>query len=179
MLNQDVYLRRAAKSVRMRFFFFLLNVLAVSKMASGFAPRTLVLRRPPSRTMTTLGAIRERKNGLLPGEERKPDNAIKKFIKSTTREGGSGGSNAGFALLSLFFIANVAETFLNAKYNLWPDLKTEWNYSGTNEAICAEYKAKKGTGGAGCSELNLQQVKQRKAGAKMTGDVPPPIFPTI
>mmetsp|Transcript_33867 Transcript_33867/g.58111 ORF Transcript_33867/g.58111 Transcript_33867/m.58111 type:complete len:166 (-) Transcript_33867:629-1126(-) len=39
---------------------------------------------------------------------------------------------------SAFFILNVAESAINDQFNLWPELKGEWNYSGSNDAICAK-----------------------------------------
>ena len=41
---------------------------------------------------------------------------------------------------SALFIANVAESAINDQFNLWPELKKvdSWNYSGSNDAICAK-----------------------------------------
>mmetsp|Transcript_32708 Transcript_32708/g.75663 ORF Transcript_32708/g.75663 Transcript_32708/m.75663 type:complete len:209 (+) Transcript_32708:53-679(+) len=73
-------------------------------------------------------------------------------------------STYGSLAAGLFLVANIAETALNAQFNLWPDLKQEWNYSGNNDAICAKLKIDKPSeydSYALCSETNLKAIKPR------------------
>ena len=54
----------------------------------------------------------------------------------------------------------------NDQFNFWPELKTEWNYSGSNDAICREMESK-GESSQLCSEENRiaaqQKLVQKKA----------------
>ena len=64
--------------------------------------------------------------------------------------------------LCLFFLANVAESYLNDKYNFWPELKTEWNYSGSNDEICRQMAAK-GESSELCSDSNRAAAQAKLA----------------
>lgn len=64
--------------------------------------------------------------------------------------------------VALFFLANVLESFLNAQFNLFPQWKSEWNYSGNNDKICAELKAQDPDKEyALCTDFNLSRIKPR------------------
>ncbi len=73
--------------------------------------------------------------------------------------------NIFFGLVGAGFIGLELETLLNgqSKGQLFPELYTPWNYSGSNDAICAEEKAKgivrTGTGirSGLCSEYNQKR----------------------
>ena len=70
--------------------------------------------------------------------------------------------SAVIALLSSFFLLNVLETAVNEKLNLWPELKTQWNYSGSNDAICKEMAAK-GESSELCSDANRAAAQAKLA----------------
>lgn len=63
--------------------------------------------------------------------------------------------------VALFFLANVIESFLNAQYHMFPELGAEWNYSGNNDKVCAELKAK-GKESPICSDFNLKKVTGKR-----------------
>merc|ERR1719198_702951 len=83
--------------------------------------------------------------------------------------------NIGFAVAGAAFIGLELETFLNgqSKGALFPELYTPWNYSGSNDAICAEEKAKgivrEGTGikSGLCSDYNLKKNEGVKSRVQM------------
>ena len=90
--------------------------------------------------------------------------------------------NIFFALVGAVFIGLELETLLNGqtKGKLFPELYTPWNYSGSNDAICAEEKAKgivrTGTGirSGLCSDYNLKKnegVRSRVPLKDPTGSV--------
>mmetsp|Transcript_28362 Transcript_28362/g.49192 ORF Transcript_28362/g.49192 Transcript_28362/m.49192 type:complete len:207 (+) Transcript_28362:46-666(+) len=73
-------------------------------------------------------------------------------------------STYGSLFAALFLVANIVETGLNAQFNLWPEIKQEWNYSGNNDAICAKLKIDKPNeydSYALCQESNLKNIKPR------------------
>ena len=97
--------------------------------------------------------VRQRRNALAPARMSLEggEKASKKQIFS-----------AVIALLSSFFLLNVLETAVNEKLNLWPELKTQWNYSGSNDAICKEMAAK-GESSELCSDANRVAAQAKLA----------------
>lgn len=85
------------------------------------------------------------------------------------REKNSFAQGIGFAIFGGFFVLLELETLLNGqtKGALFPDLYTEWNYSGTNDAICAKEKAQ-GIDSAVCSEWNLSSGAAKKGSNVVT-----------
>jgi len=67
-------------------------------------------------------------------------------------------------VVTTFLMLNILETFLNAQFNLFPQFKREWNYSGNNDALCRELEAK-GEYSKVCDSWNLDYLTNKAAKA--------------